>query len=126
MKEPKFLKCEICGNIVGVINEGKGIIKCCGKDMVQLVANTSEGAGEKHLPVVSVDNDTVTVTVGSVEHPMTESHLIEWVYLLTDKGGHRARLTAESSPKVTFKLSDETPKKVYAYCNLHGLWSTDI
>jgi superoxide reductase len=36
---------------------------------------------EKHIPVISVTGNTVTVSVGSVEHPMAEERSILWVYL---------------------------------------------
>lgn len=69
----KFLKCSICGNIVGLIHDGGGELVCCGKPMQELVANTEDAAQEKHVPVITVDGSTVRVAVGSVEHPMIES-----------------------------------------------------
>ena len=43
----KFLKCSICGNIVGLIHDGGGELVCCGKPMQELVANTEDAAQEK-------------------------------------------------------------------------------
>lgn len=71
----KFLKCSICGNIVGLIHDGGGELVCCGKPMQELVANTEDAAQEKHVPVITVDGSTVRVAVGSVEHPMIEKAL---------------------------------------------------
>ena len=65
-----FYKCEHCGNIIAHIQDSGVRCHCCGEEMKPLVPNTSDGAGEKHVPVVQVDGQTVTVTVGSVEHPM--------------------------------------------------------
>ncbi len=122
----KFYICKHCGNLVGMIHDSGVPLVCCGEPMKELVPNTTDAAGEKHLPVVKVEGSTVTVTVGSVAHPMTDAHLIQWVYLQTEKGGQRKTLTAADAPSVTFELSaDDKPVAAYAYCNLHGLWKTD-
>ncbi|MBQ7356760.1 MAG: desulfoferrodoxin [Clostridia bacterium] len=122
----KFFICEKCGNLVGMINESGVPIKCCGQNMTRLEAGTVEASREKHIPVVTVDGKTVTVNVGSVEHPMVAEHSILWVYLETTRGGQRKCLEVGKAPIVTFALADEEPKAVYAYCNLHGLWKTEI
>ncbi len=126
MTENRFYICEHCGNIVGMINDAGVPLMCCGQKMTKLEAGTVEASKEKHIPVVSVEGDMVKVEIGSVLHPMTEEHSIAWVYLQTDRGGQRKNLTAGSEPVVTFALSDEKPIAVYSYCNLHGLWKTDI
>lgn len=126
MSEVKFLVCERCGNLVGVISDSGAPISCCGQPMKVIEAGTVEASREKHIPVVTVEGDTVKVSVGSAAHPMAEEHSILWVYLRTDKGGHRKNLAVGGSPEVCFRLCDETPVAVYAYCNLHGLWKTDI
>ncbi len=89
----------------------------------ELVAGSTDAAQEKHVPVVTKKCETVTVDVGSVAHPMTEAHLIEWVALETEKGYQVAYLKANEAPMVAFKLADgDSVVAVYAYCNLHGLW----
>ena len=122
----KFYRCKICGKIIAIVNETPVPTICCGQEMYELLPNTTEGAFEKHIPVVKVDGNIVTVDVGSVEHPMSEVHYIPWVYLQTDKGGQRKNLKPNGQPKVTFALADEKPIAVYAYCNLHGLWLTEL
>jgi superoxide reductase len=126
MKEAKFYVCETCGNLVGMINESGVNMVCCGKKMTQIVPGTVEASKEKHIPVATVEGDTVKVNIGSVDHPMTEEHLIEWVYLQTCRGGQRKCLKAGDAPTVTFALCDEKPVAVYAYCNLHGLWKVEL
>ena len=126
MCENKFYICEHCGNIVGLINDSKVPLVCCGQKMKQLEPGVIDASREKHLPVISVDKNTITVNVGSVEHPMTEEHSILWVYLQTCRGGQRKCLRPGDAPVVRFALADETPVAVYAYCNLHGLWKADI
>ena len=119
----KFFKCEKCGKIIALVNEKPCDTICCGEPMKELVANTTDAATEKHVPVYTVEGNIVKVTVGSVEHPMTEEHLIEWVSLQTKQGNHRKVLTAGKEPKVCFAMCDgDEVKAVYAYCNLHGLW----
>ena len=126
MCETKFYVCEHCGNLVGMVHDAGVPMTCCGQKMTRLEAGVVEASHEKHVPVVTVDGSTVRVEVGSVAHPMTEEHLISWVYLQTDRGGQRKCLSAGDAPVVSFSLIDEKPVAVYAYCNLHGLWKTEI
>lgn len=119
----KFFKCAKCGKIVAVVKESACPTVCCGEDMKEIVANTVDAAQEKHVPVYTVNGNVVDVNVGSVAHPMTEEHLIEWVMLETEQGNQRKPLKAGQEPKVSFAISaGDKVKAVYAYCNLHGLW----
>ncbi len=123
----KFYVCEVCGNIAGKVNDAGVPLVCCGRPMKELVANSTDAAGEKHVPVVTVDGNQVIVNVGSVAHPMTEEHLIAWVCLETTQGWQRKPLAANAEPKVVFALADgDIAKTVYAYCNLHGLWKAEV
>ena len=127
MKNNKFYICEHCGNLVGVINDSGVPMVCCGQKMTKIEAGVVEASREKHIPVAKVEGNKVTVTIGSVEHPMAEEHSILWVYLETDKGGQRKSLEVGKAPVVSFALTeDEKPIAAYAYCNLHGLWKTEI
>ncbi len=119
----KFLKCPICGNLVEVINDSNVPIICCGKPMEELVANTSDGATEKHVPVVEINNELVTISVGETLHPMTEEHYIMWIHVYSDAREYHFNLKPGDNPQVKFsKDINEEIKEVYAYCNLHGLW----
>ena len=122
----KFYVCSHCGNLVDVIHDAGVPLMCCGQKMDPLVPNTVEASGEKHLPVVTVAPGKVKVNVGSAAHPMVEEHSIQWVYLETDQGGQRKALNPGDAPEVTFALDQEKPLRVYAYCNLHGLWMTEL
>jgi len=122
----KFYICRHCGNIVQKIHDAGVPVVCCGQKMEELIPNTVEASGEKHKPVVSVENGVVTVAVGSVAHPMVEEHSIEWVYVETERGGLRKELKPGEVPEVKFWLGDDKPVAVYAYCNLHGLWMTEV
>ncbi|MHC1722867.1 MAG: desulfoferrodoxin family protein [Aminipila sp.] len=127
MSEKKFFVCKHCGNLVEVIKDSGVPMVCCGEKMAELEANTVDASFEKHIPVVTVEGNIVTAKVGSVEHPMVEEHFIEWLYLFTSKGGQRKRLAPGEKPEAQFALIDgEKPLEVYAYCNLHGLWKTEI
>ncbi|MDF2878483.1 MAG: desulfoferrodoxin FeS4 iron-binding protein [Clostridia bacterium] len=125
-EEQKFFVCKHCGNLVGMIKNSGAKIVCCGEAMSELVPNTTEAAVEKHLPVVTVVDDIVTVEIGSVGHPMAAEHYIMWVYLQTEKGGQRKALIPGQEPKVSFTLNDDKAVSALAYCNLHGLWKTEI
>lgn len=92
-----------------------------------LTANTTDAAQEKHVPQVTVDGKKISVQVGSVEHPMTEAHLIQWIYLQTKRGGQYVHLTASDKPVAEFIVADDDePIAAYEFCNLHGLWKADI
>jgi len=126
MSVKKFYICKKCGNLVAVVNESKVPMMCCGAKMEELVANTTDAAQEKHVPVVTVKCKTVTVNVGEVTHPMSEEHNIAWIYLETTKGGQYKVLTPDEAPEAVFKLGDEKAVAAYAYCNLHGLWKKEL
>ena len=119
----KFFVCKHCGNMIGLLHDAGVPMMCCGEKMVELFPNTTDAAQEKHVPVATVEGNKVVVNVGSVDHPMLDEHWIQWVYLETDKGGHRKVLNPGEKPNVVFALTeDEKPLAVYEYCNLHGLW----
>ena len=122
----KFYVCEHCGNLIGMIHDAGIHMMCCGQKMTKLEPGVVEASHEKHIPVVTVEDNIVTVTIGSVEHPMVEEHHIVWVYLQTDRGGQRKCLEVGKAPVVSFALADEKPVAAYAYCNIHGLWKTEI
>lgn len=126
MEAKRFFICKHCGNIIGMIHASGVPVVCCGEPMSELVPGSVDASKEKHVPVVSVDGNLVTVTVGSVPHPMTEEHLIQWIYLETEQGGQRKVLKPGAEPKAVFALADDRPVAAYAYCNLHGLWKKEI
>lgn len=121
--EMKFYICEHCGNQIAFVKNTGVPVMCCGQKMTELVPNTTDAAQEKHVPVVTQDGNTVTVRVGSAEHPMLEEHYIEWIALQTTSGNQRKALKPGSAPEACFSLCEgDQVEAVYAYCNLHGLW----
>ena len=126
MLNTKFYICPHCGNIVEMVHDAGVKPFCCGQKMNELIPNTVDASEEKHIPAVKVGEGVVEVNVGSVDHPMVDVHWIEWVQLVTDKGSYRKWLNPGEAPNVKFLLSEEKPIAVYAYCNLHGLWKTEL
>ncbi len=120
--EVKFYRCRHCGNIATKLTDSGIAMFCCGEEMKALVANTTDAAVEKHVPVVEKIDTGVKVVIGSNPHPMTEEHYIEWVYLATEKGGQIHHFKPGDQPEVIFDLDNDQPLVVYEYCNLHGLW----
>ena len=119
----KFYVCKHCGKIIVMLKETAVPTICCGEAMKELIPGTTDAAVEKHVPVISVNGNKVTVTVGSVAHPMAAEHYIEWILLATDKGNQRKLLKPGEEPKAEFMLLDgEKAVAAYEYCNLHGLW----
>ena len=119
----KFYKCAHCDNIVVYIHDSGVRVRCCGEEMKPIEPNTTDAAGEKHVPVIRVDGQLVTVSVGAVEHPMLEAHYIEWILLETKEGRQRKLLKPGDKPVAVFALApgDEVVA-AYESCNLHGLW----
>ena len=126
MKNTKFYICPVCRNTVEMVYDTDIALFCCGEKMEELIPNTTVASGDKHIPVATMKGDVVEVRVGSVDHPMAEVHWIEWVQLVTDKGSYRKTLRPGEEPHVSFHLNNEKPVAVYAYCNLHGLWKTEL
>lgn len=123
----KFYICTTCGNVVfKFIDSGVNIV-CCGKEMKELIPSTIDSAKEKHLPVVECEIDgTIKVKVGTTPHPMAEEHRIMFIYLETENGGQIQYLKPGDAPEAVFKNCHDKPVAVYEYCNVHGLWKTDL
>ena len=121
----QFFKCKKCGKILEVVNKGCPVVVCCGDEMTELKANTTDGATEKHVPVIEQSDDKVTVKVGSAVHPMEEDHYIQWIEIETNKGVQRKYLKPAEEPKAVFALADEKLLAAYEFCNKHGLWKAE-
>ncbi len=115
--------CEICGNIVEVIEAGQGQLVCCGQPMTLLKAKTEDQGKEKHVPVVDQSQGMVKVKIGSVPHPMEANHYIKWIEVITDAGIYKKFLNPGQSPEAGFKIEGKIVE-VREYCNIHGLWRT--
>lgn len=119
-----FYTCRHCGNIIAMIRDNGVPVYCCGEKMPRLIPGATEGAREKHAPVFHVDGNTVHVTVGFLEHPMTPEHHIQWICLETARGIQYVHLNPGDPPKASFPLSQgDRVENVYAFCNQHDLWA---
>jgi superoxide reductase len=114
-------KCAVCGNLVEVLHEGGGTLVCCDQPMALQTENTTDAAQEKHVPVIERAAGRVTVTVGSVTHPMEEKHYIEWIQLIADGRAYRQFLKPGEAPRAVFAV-EAADLAAREYCNLHGLW----
>lgn len=119
----EIYKCDICGNIVEMVHTGVGELVCCGQPMILQQENTVDAAKEKHVPVIEKIKGGVLVKVGSVEHPMIDTHYIEWIEIITDKKVYRKYLSPGEKPLAEFLLNEEV---LFAreYCNIHRLWKS--
>jgi len=117
----QIYKCNICGNIVEVLHAGAGELVCCGQPMELLKEKTADVGLEKHVPVVERLDGKIKVKVGSVPHPMEQTHYIEWIEMIADGKIYRRLLKPGDKPEAEFEV---TAKKIVAreYCNIHGLW----
>ena len=121
--EMTFYRCETCGQIVAMVKKKPCPVMCCGKPMTPIVPGTTDASAEKHVPVWEMKDGVVRVCVGSVPHPMTEEHYIEWVSLQTKAGNQRKALKPKDKPEVCFAVCEgDEVEAVYAFCNLHSLW----
>ena len=119
-----FYKCNICGNVIGLIQGDAKHMQCCGKELEPLIANTADASFEKHLPVYEKVGDEIIVKVGEVEHPMDEDHYIVWIAQVSDNRTTRVRLNPNSPTETKFPYIPGS--SLYAYCNKHGLWKTEV
>ncbi len=121
--EMKFYRCSHCGQIIAIV-KGTGVpVICCGEPMAEVIPGTTDASLEKHVPVFTVEGNTVHVSVGSAAHPMLPEHYIEWVAIQTKFGNQRKQLSPGDEPKACFSICDgDEVEAVYAYCNLHSLW----
>lgn len=121
----KFYRCRHCGNVIEKLVDSKVPVVCCGEKMEELVPNTVDASVEKHVPVVTrVDECTIKVEVGSTPHPMLPEHFIAFIYVETTNGGIHVDL--KDKPEAFFCVCKDKPVAVYEYCNLHGLWKTEL
>ena len=120
-----YYRCEICGNIVEMIEDSGVEIICCGEPMTLLDANTTDAATEKHVPVCKREGNKLRVDVGSVPHPMIDKHYIQWIAIAQENHTQRIALKPGQEPSAEFSVNDG-PVVVYEYCNLHGLWKAEV
>ena len=121
----RFYKCNHCGNVIEKVVDSKVPVVCCGEKMEELIPNTVDASNEKHVPVVTRLYDCrIKVEVGSVAHPMTPEHHISFIYVETENGGIRVNL--KDKPEAVICVCHDKPVAVYEYCNLHGLWKTEL
>ena len=118
----EIYKCAACGNIVEVVHGGAGTLTCCGEPMQAMVENTVDASREKHVPVIEKGEGFVTVKIGSIPHPMEQTHFIEWIEIIADGKAYRQFLKPGAAPEATFPITAEeiTARE---FCNLHGQWS---
>ncbi len=117
----QIYKCNVCGNIVVVLHTGVGELVCCGQPMELLKEKTEDVGQEKHLPVIEKTESGVKVKVGSVAHPMEETHYIEWTEKIADGKACRTFLKPTDKPEAEFETK-AAKIRARAYCNIHGLW----
>lgn len=121
----KFYRCRHCGNIVMSVEDSGVPMICCGEAMQEITGGTVDASKEKHVPVYSVENGKVHVKVGSLEHPSTNEHYIQWIGLSTKNGVQIKFLKAGDKPEACFKICEgEDIVQVFDYCNIHGKWSS--
>ena len=121
----KFYKCRHCGNVIMKVVDSRVPVVCCGEKMEELVPGIMEASVEKHLPVITwLDFNVMKVEVGSIAHPMLPEHHIAFIYVETEHGGIRVDL--KDKPEAVIALGEEKAVAVYEYCNLHGLWKTEL
>lgn len=116
VEKMEVYKCELCGNIVEVLHGGAGQLVCCGKPMDKMEEQTADSSTEKHVPVI----EGKKVTVGSVPHPMTDQHYIEWIEIVSGDRICRTFLKPGEAPEALFE--EFSPEFAREYCNIHGLW----
>ena len=124
MKKYRFVECQVCGTAAELLYESDGNLVCCGEEMRELEAGTTDAAKEKHVPEVKREGNEVKVQVGSVPHPMEDDHYIVLITCVQGNKVQRVDLNPGEEPKASFTVEDG-PCEIYEYCNKHGLWKTE-
>lgn len=124
--ELKFYYCKTCGKVIALVEDSSTPTICCGETMERMIPCTTDGAFEKHVPIIRVEGNRVSIIVGAQMHPMIKEHYIQWVLLETNRGFQRKFLHPGDFPKADFiMISGEKVVAAYEYCNLHKLWKSD-
>ncbi len=124
----QIYKCNVCGNIVEVINSGVGELLCCSVPMEQLNEQTEDKSlQEKHVPIVKFESENKTIRVGSIPHPMEKEHYIVFIEAISPDKKYLKRkyLTPGDEPKLELKHCTCSEFKARELCNIHGLWTSD-
>jgi superoxide reductase len=124
MNHTEFYKCEVCGNVVGLLSKGGGTLSCCGEPMTLLEAKTADAGLEKHVPVVTHTGGKLMAKCGEIPHPMSKEHHIVFLALESERGLEIRYLDIDKPAEAEFE--DVAHGVVYAYCNLHGLWKKEF
>ena len=112
MTKGKFYVCPVCGNVINTT--GEAVVSCCGITLPPLDPETPD---EEHGIKVEIVEDEYYVTVG---HPMTKDHYISFLAAVSDQGIQLTKLYPEGNAEARFRIS--CVRKMYAYCNRHGLF----
>ena len=118
----ELYRCEVCGNIVEVVNEGATSLVCCGEPMIKLEAKTEDQGREKHVPVVEETDSGFKVKVGSIKHPMEDKHYIKFIEILLKDRIMRKELKPGQAPEVKYCATKSDVMEVREFCSIHGLW----
>lgn len=124
MVEVSFYRCKDNGAVVFTTNSTI-TPSCCGEPMELLVAGSTDGASEKHVPFVERNGSHLVARVGEVNHPMLDEHYIEWIAVASSKGLQISHLNPGEEPVAEFEVPEGEAVVVYEYCNLHGLWKVE-
>ena len=117
----RLFKCNKCGTVLFSMDSEPFVATCCGEDLVEQIPNSVDASFEKHLPTYTKEDGKI---IAKVNHVMEEEHYIEWIMALSDKKEDVRYLEPGMEAVVEFEL--ENIKELYAYCNKHGLWKTEI
>lgn len=118
----QMYRCNVCGNVVEITNEGAPDLHCCGEPMGDLDAKTQDTGTEKHMPVLEETSEGVLVKVGSVEHPMEEKHYIKFIEVMTSNKVMRLELNPGDKPEAIFPVKKQDVTGVREFCTVHMLW----
>ncbi|MBO5821377.1 MAG: desulfoferrodoxin [Lentisphaeria bacterium] len=123
MKTRDIYRCKTCKlqmEATSVVNAQ--IPVCCGSPMELQQPNTVDAAKEKHVPVIVAEANGTRVKVGSVAHPATPEHFIEWIELFSGNHCCRVYLTPSDAPEAFFAIPFSADLQARISCNLHGVW----
>lgn len=112
MNRCKFYVCPVCGNVIEAT--GEAVVSCCGITLPPLEA---EACDAEHQIKKETVEDECYVTL---DHPMTKEHYLSFIAAVSDDGIQLKKLYPEGPCEARFRI--RAVRKIYAFCNRHGLF----
>ena len=119
-----ILKCELCGKVIMILEEGGRRTICCDQLMVRLPEQFDKSNKGSHSVHIEELPEGIRVRAGDVNTSRKERHAFEWIEATDGKNVLIKRLSPGEQPVAEFQITGPLIKAL-AYCPNHGIWSSN-